>query len=161
MWRGLVLTTLIPLGACGDSSSSSGPDPTDAVLAYRFQDASVPPEYHRSYTLDLTGSADGAHGELVVDSYGDEVVRVEVDVPADAWTRAVSDLEAFDAVTTTDQGCAGGTGREVELTAGGETLIAADIEVCGGAGQDVADELDATIAPLLAGLDMEALLATG
>ena len=42
-------------------------DPASATVEYHYQDSSVPPEYHRSYTLTVTqGEAD-----LVVDSYGD------------------------------------------------------------------------------------------
>lgn len=160
-WLAPLLVLLIPLAGCGDDVGGSQPNPAGAVLTYRFQDASVPPEHHRSYTLELTGAADGARGDLVVDSYGDELVRVGLDVPVDMWAHAVAELTTFDPGTAQTEGCAGGTGREVELRTDGATLTSADIEVCGGEGHDVADELDAVIAPLLAGIDMEALLATG
>jgi hypothetical protein len=112
--------------------------------------------------LELTGADDGAHGELVVDSYGDELHRVDVDVEPDVWEAAVTDLAALDLSSSgTEDGCAGGTGRSIELDADGERLVAADLDVCGGAGADAADELDAVVAPLLADLDMDSLLATG
>ena len=151
----------VSLAACGRDDSGSELDSSAASLEYRFRDSSVPPEYHRSYTLTLTGSADGATGELVVDSYGDELHRVPVDVDGAGWRTAVDALDDLALpISSGDDGCAGGTGREVEVSIDGERQIAADIEVCGDAGGDAADRLDAVIAPLLATLDMDELLAT-
>ena len=77
------------------------------------------------------------------------------------WQQAVTDLAALDLdADRPDDGCAGGTGRRVELDVAGERVAAADLEVCGGEGRTAADELDAVIAPLLADLDMTTLLAT-
>ncbi len=145
---------VVAAAGCGDDGPAE-PDAAHAQLTYHYQDSSVPPEYHRSYTLELTGADDGAHGELVVDSYGDELHRVDVDVEPDVWEAAVTDLAALDLSSSgTEDGCA-------ELDADGERLVAADLDVCGGAGADAADELDAVVAPLLADLDMDSLLATG
>jgi hypothetical protein len=36
-------------------------------IVYRFGDASVPPQYHRSYTITVTAG----QARVVVDSYGD------------------------------------------------------------------------------------------
>jgi hypothetical protein len=151
---------VVAAAGCGDDGPAE-PDAAHAQLTYHYQDSSVPPEYHRSYTLELTGADDGAHGELVVDSYGDELHRVDVDVEPDVWEAAVTDLAALDLSSSgTEDGCAGGTARSIELDADGERLVAADLDVCGGAGADAADELDAVVAPLLADLDMDSLLAT-
>lgn len=155
------VVVLLAVTACGDDTPSA-PAAARAELTYAYQDSSVPPEYHRSYTLELTGGDDGAHGVLVVDSYGDELHRVDVDVEPAVWEQAVADLAALAPTESgADEGCAGGTGRSVELDVAGEEVMTADLEVCGGEGADDADELDAVIAPLLADLDMDSLLATG
>lgn len=158
MWRSVVLVGVVVSAGCGGDGGSV--EPAEATLSYEFRDSSVPPEYHRSYTLELTGGDDGAHGELVVDSYGDVLHEVDVEVDQAVWEQAVGDLAALDVDESRADGCTGGTGRDVRLRAGGETVTAASIEVCGGEGEDAADELDAVIAPLLAELDMESLLAT-
>jgi hypothetical protein len=46
-------------------------------IVYSFKDASVPPQYHRSYTISVT--RDQSH--IIVDSYGDIVADVTIDIP--------------------------------------------------------------------------------
>ena len=45
------------LAACGGSTEEASTGlPDDATVSYAFQDASVPPQYHRSVTLTVTHS---------------------------------------------------------------------------------------------------------
>lgn len=46
-------------------------------IEYSFKDASVPPQYHRSYKITITG--DRLH--LIVDSYGDILVDRITNIP--------------------------------------------------------------------------------
>jgi hypothetical protein len=46
-------------------------------IVYSFKDASVPPQYHRSYTITVT--RDQIH--IVVDSYGDILADTTIDIP--------------------------------------------------------------------------------
>jgi hypothetical protein len=44
------------LGACAQEADDSGAtdlDPASAMVEYRYNDSSVPPEYHRSYTITV------------------------------------------------------------------------------------------------------------
>jgi hypothetical protein len=50
----------------------------------RFNDSSVPPEYHRRYTL----TADAESAQLVVDSYGDVLHDVTEPNEGDRWLLA-------------------------------------------------------------------------
>lgn len=163
MLRSLLLAGVVPIAliGCGGDDEPAAPDANRASVTYRFRDSSVEPEYHRSYTLDLVGGDDGAHGQLVVDSYGDELHRVDVDVEPAVWQQAVAGLAEVDLTETDNDGCDGGTGRSVQVDIAGDVIVEADLEVCGDDGRRDADELDALIAPLLAGLELEELLAPG
>jgi hypothetical protein len=45
-------------------------------IVYHFQDASVPPQYHRSYTITVTRD----HAHVIVDSYGDILADTSIDI---------------------------------------------------------------------------------
>ena len=120
----IVLTTLLlalTLTACGgeggDDGTSSHPalEPETTEVTVRFIDASVPPEYHRSWTLTL--DADRAH--LQVDVYDEPIAEEEQPMPGEAWQEFVADLPAaLDALgepETVDDGCVGGTTTRLEI----------------------------------------------
>ncbi len=102
-------------------------------VEYHFGDSSVPPPYHRSYTVAV--SADKV--TKVVDSYGDVVEEFErPGTPADLEAA----VQAFHAASialgekTEDEGCTGGTTDTVRLfSAEGQTFVAT-VYWCGGQG---------------------------
>ncbi|MGB3713694.1 MAG: hypothetical protein WA996_04615, partial [Candidatus Promineifilaceae bacterium] len=57
-------------------------------LTYRFGDASVPPEYHRSYSVSITPG----EARIVVDSYGDILAEREVDISTGLFEAVVASL---------------------------------------------------------------------
>lgn len=81
-----------------------------ATVVYEFHDASVPPEYHRSYTLTVTAET----ASLVVDSYGDVVAEDTAEVDPAMWASTLAAATAMagtPSVGPTD--CAGGTSDEL------------------------------------------------
>jgi hypothetical protein len=57
-------------------------------ITYRFEDSSVPPEYHRSYTITLTPE----RVNIVVDSYGDFIAQKEYKIRKKQFINIVNSL---------------------------------------------------------------------
>ena len=91
---------------CGQSQdpSSTTTLPDDAVVTYRFHDASVPPEFHRSVTV----TASSATSRIVIDSYGDVLADESVPTSRSAWEQLAGTLDDIVGLTveTGDEGCA-------------------------------------------------------
>jgi hypothetical protein len=169
--RLLLLVVALLAAACGDDD---GPEATDgngsgattavageetddgsdealtlgdeAVIEYRYGDSSVPPEYHRSYTVTV----DREQIEFVVDSYGEVLHEATETTPPEVWEElagSVSDVVGLE-VDDADE-CAGGTSRSIEIVDGAETVVDLGFGVCGTAGARAADALGAYIDPAL------------
>ena len=176
--------TLLCLAACGKSNDGGEPTPPPAASAgepgtpeptpapepapapamefdeavYHFQDASVPPQHHRSVTI----TAKAGSIVRVVDSYGEEIERAEgtlaegglaklAAVLADGKVRTKPEEEG---VATAK--CAGGTSETVTLRNGGKDVFVGIIDHCGGG--DTPD-FEGDLGPFIAAL--KALASSG
>jgi hypothetical protein len=106
-------------------------------IVYRFQDASVPPAYHRSVTITVQ------RGTIlrVVDSYGDEIERHEARLDEQHFRELVAlfteaGVRSREPGDDNLAGCTGGTSESIRLSHGGEQVFAGTIKRCGG--EDVA-----------------------
>lgn len=132
--------------------------PDDAVVQYRYTDASIPPEYHRSYTLqvrkDLT--------TITVDSYGDLLFEGQATTTPQAWQALSEGYAGLAALTSPPQGtCTGDTSSSVTVSSGGQELIDLFASSCDEASV-VAGQLDDWIAPARALFPaMEQMAPTG
>jgi hypothetical protein len=104
------------------------------ALVYRFGDSSVPPEYHRSYTITVTKTSALA----IVDSYGKELNREKVQIDEADFSRAlklISEGTIGPVKKNRDgrEGCAGGTTEELILYKGDDVYFRGRLEHCGGA----------------------------
>lgn len=147
---------LIALGA--DSVAPAG-EQQGLTMTYRFNDASVPPEYHRSYELTVDGTA----ARLVVDSYG-EVLHdesVTLDQALLATLRQDAALVAIPSFPNVG-GCTGGTSESLRIVVDGATVQDAFVDNCGSVGDAPAASraIGALVGPLLARFDLDHLLAT-
>ena len=162
----LAVVTAGPLlAACAQEADggagSTDLDPATAVVEYRYNDSSVPPEYHRSYTITVREG----EARMVVDSYGDELHDVTEPVEDETWTDLldeVADLRVRQPGPSSE--CAGGTSREIQVTDAEHPIedpaLRGHAEVCGGTGADDARSIDAAIEPVFALFDTDELLAT-
>ncbi|MFP4384799.1 MAG: hypothetical protein ACLFST_10500 [Spirochaetia bacterium] len=130
MFRFFPLLTLIFVSSCVSEGIS-----TEGVTAvvYRFGDSSVPPEYHRSYTITVTP----ASALAVVDSYGKELNREKVRIDESDFSRAlklISDENIGPAKKTRNgtEGCTGGTTEELILYKDDDVIFNGRLEHCGG-----------------------------
>lgn len=169
MRRVLVLAALVLVAQTGCSTTTTDGivlrtslDPNLTEIDYQFTDSSLPPEYHRSYTL--TANADGV--SIVVESYGDVLHNETASVEDRTWqalVRAALSL-AIPSSDDPDQ-CPGATYRDLQIQEidppldANDLVLEAEVAVCGASSQARADAIDAFVAPLLELFDMEALLA--
>jgi hypothetical protein len=99
-------------------------------VALRFQDASVPPPYHRSYVITLTPTTI----RKVVDSYGDVISDDSAPLAEGEFDRVVDAMKALGlrGGAAASDGCSGGTGRTLEVFAGSKVVLTASSSDCGG-----------------------------
>jgi len=101
-------------------------------ITYRFGDSSLPPQYHRSYTITVTEEKIG----VVVDSYGDILAEESFDLAAGKMgelLKLVTELQIENTIdTSTNQGCTGGTSRSIRVVEKGIEKVNGQIYICDG-----------------------------
>lgn len=167
------IVAALTLAACGDpesepdvevdandtaaeSSEELAFDPTTVKIDYIYTDSSIPPEYHRSFSLTIE---DGV-GTVVVDVYGDEVDRAEADIDVAAieeLIRAYSDGELAHAFDPEEylEGCTGGTRHQLSFD-DGTTSDATDFIRC-QTNDDAVAELETATSAVLEPFDIGTL----
>lgn len=111
------------------SSSEPIPDSADSIQ-YRFEDSSVPPQFHRSYTIKVTPS----EATVIVDVYGDVLAEDGVSISAETFEAIKASFatnEISSCRLSSNDGCTGGTGEGVAYSAGDERLFSAYVYHCG------------------------------
>ena len=129
------MTYWILLITIGCATTSVKPEPQNdkiTKLVYQYDDASVPPEYHRSYMISI----DSEQIHLVVDSYGDVLKDTILKFDAERFEKLVnlynqSKLHYCSSKKESD-GCSGGNGEQIHSYSNDETIFSASIYHCGG-----------------------------
>jgi hypothetical protein len=101
-------------------------------IVYHFKDASVPPQYHRSYTITVTRN----QIHIIVDSYGDIVADETTDIPEQIMDDLVKFIEIYqikkkDRKRDTAK-CAGGTSKSLTVYSDPNILLDGTVYQCGG-----------------------------
>jgi hypothetical protein len=155
----LVLVVAASAAACGGDDDDDLTLGSDAQITYHFGDSSVPPEYHRSYTLTVGPTEVHA----VIDSYGDVLEDVTAPLPEEVWDQLVAGIGTVSDLSTSgdEEGCAGGTTRDLQVSDGGESVLQLSFGVCGGENGDAATAVDTYVQPVLDAIpDWTTLVAT-
>ena len=100
-------------------------------IAYRFGDASVPPQYHRSYTITVTPG----QARVVVDSYGDVLADKTHEITREQYEELVGSLSRRrieNVELGEDEGCTGGTTQSISYSDGARELFSGCVYHCGG-----------------------------
>lgn len=125
-----IVFLFIPLFFSCSSQLEVSKDKVDAV-EYHFQDASIPPEYHRSYSIKVT--ADKLN--VVVDSYGDILAEKEVALAAGLFDKLIETINNAKLVET-DFGvnvpCDGSTTENLQIFENGKKVYDTYVDHCGG-----------------------------
>ena len=100
-------------------------------LTYRFQDASVPPEYHRSYTITVTPDK----VRIVIDSYGEILADKRYGITEEQFNNVKNSIEKNRIRNCTlgeDEGCSGGTIEIISYSDGESEIFSGSVYHCGG-----------------------------
>lgn len=135
---GLVVFVSLLGTACGNDANEGLP--TDAVITYQFNDASVPPEYHRSYVITVTKD----DASIVVDSYGDVLSEATLNTPDWAWESLSDGISrvAMLKPSNAKDSCVGGTSVDVTVLSGSNTIVDLYVPECGRSNDSAGQVLD-------------------
>lgn len=100
-------------------------------LIYEFHDSSVPPEYHRSFTITLSLKTI----EKCVDSYGDTISYAIKKSDASQMKKLVTLLKEAKISTISElkeDGCTGGTGVSIYCFMEKKQVFKGHVNQCGG-----------------------------
>lgn len=101
------------------------------IMEYRFGDASVAPQYHRSYTISISNSKK----TITIDSYGDVLLQRQYDNTAEEYQKfreAIAEKGISKHEEKEDPGCTGGKTEYIRLYKGDEVYFDAYVYHCGG-----------------------------
>jgi hypothetical protein len=123
---------LATIGACGTiDGENTMAQTTIKEITYHFGDASVPPDYHRSYTITVTAN----RVKIVVDSYGDILADEEYEITAQQFDDIQRSLEKNNIENCTlgeDEGCTGGTSERISYVNDKNETFSGSVYHCGG-----------------------------
>lgn len=100
-------------------------------VEYRYGDSSLPPDYHRSYTITITENLK----TISIDSYGKVLLTKEYpNTAADfkAFVEALSKKGIYRHKEKDSGGCTGGTSESIRLFNGTDSLFDAYVYHCDG-----------------------------
>ncbi|PLX07756.1 MAG: hypothetical protein C0596_10050 [Marinilabiliales bacterium] len=101
-------------------------------VVYHFEDSSVPPKYHRSYTISINENS----MNVVVDSYGDILADTTISISKDQYNDILDyaiecNLSNKTRVNKEDD-CTGGTSKSLSIYIKDESIINGTLYKCGG-----------------------------
>lgn len=101
-------------------------------ITYKFKDSSVPPEYHRSYTIDVTKT----EAKIVVDSYGNVINNAEIKLKNGQFTEILEAIKSgkitiYSGNIESDGGCSGGTSEYLKVLENQSVIIDGNVYNCG------------------------------
>lgn len=124
-----ILVLLIIFPSCNTSKKMK---PETTKIIYSYGDSSVPPPYHRSYTISVTNEK--LH--IVVDSYGDILHDKEYAMTNEKMENLIQVIEEANIrnanETTEADDCVGGTSRSITITSKEDTVVSGTNYYCGG-----------------------------
>ena len=84
-------------------------------FSYKYKDSSVPPPFHRSYSIILINDTI----QLSIDSYGDILAEKEYPLPENAFDTIKQLIQEYDIslrkVEVKNDGCTGGTSESISF----------------------------------------------
>ncbi len=128
----LFLLSIIPFfSACEDGLVLDAS--TVKSIEYQFRDSSVPPQYHRSYSIVVQPKT----VRIKVDSYGDILADKTIDIRETSFVELITTINASRLVSVesrSEAGCSGGTSEILTIFTTDGQVYQGDFEHCGGIG---------------------------
>jgi len=129
----LMVIFSITAGYCiaGHDAGTNNMEDIITKMTYRYTDSSVPPEYHRSYTLAVTPS----NVHVVVDSYGDVLAEKDISLRSGQFDLLIRSLKESGIKNTPpgeENGCVGGTSETLTVHSQAGKIVSGTVYLCGG-----------------------------
>jgi len=126
------IALLTAFTACGsdDDAINKNYDDTQKIR-YHYGDSSVPPQYHRSYTITIYRDM----VKIVVDSYGNILAEENYEISNEQFDDIISSMknnEIRNCELGEDAGCDGGNSESVTYINTGEIILDGEVYHCGG-----------------------------
>ncbi|MFH1829657.1 MAG: hypothetical protein ABH871_02620 [Pseudomonadota bacterium] len=136
MRKALILALILFSGCLGEGFAMSESNRSDnpvqiKKIIYQFHDASVPPQYHRSYVITVTPGM----AKIVIDSYGDILAGKQNKITEKQFEGIVKSLRknGIKNVKLKDnEGCTGGTGESISYSDEQKEIFSGTVYHCGG-----------------------------
>lgn len=129
LFIGFLILGSIANTRCADANRL---DPSKITqITYRFDDASVPPPYHKSYTITISREKIS----MAVDSYGKILSSSSHAMTEDGFSEIASALNQYGIKKVRKKesmGCTGGEGIGIEITTGKSAPMSLYRYMCGG-----------------------------
>ena len=100
-------------------------------ISYRFEDSSVPPEFHRSYTITVSPEK----ATIIVDSYGDILAEKTYKIRKKQFLNIITSLDTNNIRNQpleNNSGCVGGTSEFLSYWDEKSEIFSASVFHCGG-----------------------------
>ncbi len=126
----LVIILTVMDARCDKDGENNMTNSTIKEITYHFGDASVPPDYHRSYAI--TVSADKVR--IVVDSYGDILAEETYKITSkqfDEIRRSLEKNKIINCALDDDEGCTGGTSEGISYSDKENKIFSGSVYHCG------------------------------
>jgi hypothetical protein len=131
-YKTILLSLSLILFGCVSKATIPKDELSDASkIVYHFKDRSVPPEHHRSYTIEVARDS----SSCVVDSYGDIISsKNNIEPPAflDGLKVALAANEFERCDKSSHEGCTGGTGESLSIIKNDREIFNESVYHCGG-----------------------------
>lgn len=127
----LFLSFLLSFSNCSSQQNAKNMNKTITEITYHFGDSSVPPPYHRSYTI--SASLDSV--KIKVDSYGEILAQKSFKLDKGKFKEICDILEQCKFANCSEKkndGCTGGTSESVWYKNENERLFYGSVYHCGG-----------------------------
>jgi hypothetical protein len=127
----LLSVSLVLFGCASKASIPTDELPDASKIVYHFKDRSVPPEYHRSHTIEVTKDS----SSCVVDSYGNIISSNHtIELPAffNSLTAALAANEFERCDRSSYDGCTGGTVESLSIFKNDKMIFNEQVYHCGG-----------------------------
>jgi len=127
----LFMLLIVITVSCNVAGEDNMTNATIQEITYHFGDASVPPEYHRSYAVTVTTDK----VKIVVDSYGEILADKGYEITNKQFNNIRISLEKNKIRNCTlgdDQGCTGGTIERISFSDGENKIFSGSVYHCGG-----------------------------
>lgn len=126
----LLFFSLISIKPCFSKKKLTKSISKITKIIYHYYDSSVPPKFHRSYTITVTSD----RVRIIVDSYGEIINDKEFEADSNQFEMIKKSLrinKIQKGKKIESKGCTGGTGEKIEYFENDNTLFSASVYHCG------------------------------